>query len=326
MLDFDRDGSTDLLTSSVEFPTFRLYHNRIGELTPANFLAVRLVGGSRESEPSTGWSNRDGVGAKIRLRHADGSVQIKERSLGEGLGAQNSPTLLFGLGAREQVNSLTVSWPSGRETQLDNLAAGTLLTIYENPAEAPDGTSFAAIPYAADPQVAVASTYPSQPTLPAPLESDARLTLYVSMATWCAACTSKLPLIEQIRQQFTAEELEIVAIPIDDTDTTEKLQSYQTKYQPSYRLLIDRTAEQVGWMQGVIGRVLEEEALPSSVLVDFSGRVLVVDWGLPSVSEIRRQLQQPAPHHQVWRTLELPPPASANQLEELLEDLTRKGP
>lgn len=326
LLDFDRDGFTDLVTSSVEFPTFRLFHNRIGEVTPANFIAVRLVGGSRASRTSSSWSNRDGVGAKVHLNHEDGTVQTRERHLGEGLSAQNSATLLFGLAARQKVKSLTVQWPSGRVTELDQLAAGSLVTVFENPADTDGDKSFVSEPYAASPAISVASTYPSQPSMRCPIESKSRLTLYVSTATWCAACKSKLPVIDLLSQQFTRDELGIVAIPVDDTDTPEKLQAYQDQYQPSYHLLIDATEAQVSWMQSVLQQVLQEEALPSSVLVDSSGRILSVDWGLPSVSAIRRQLEAPAPQHDVWRTFELPQPASTSPLDELLKQLIQERP
>jgi len=325
VLDFDRDGFPDLATASVEFPTFRLFHNRIGELATANFIAVRLVGGNRSSEPTDSWSNRDAVGAKIRLEHEDGSVQVRERHLGEGLSAQNSSILLFGLGAREQVYSLSVDWPSGRQTELRDLDAGMLVTVFENPAENEDGSPSSSTTYAASPPVSVPPGYPAQPRMRSPLEMESDLTLYVSMATWCAACQSKLPVIEQIREQFSPDNLSIVAIPVDETDTSEKLQAYQDQFQPSYQLMIDRTDEQVEWMQSVIRQVLGEETLPSSVLVDSSGRVLAVDWGLPSISAIRWKLEAPEPNHNVWRILELPQPDSVNHLDRLLEELIERN-
>jgi len=324
ILDFDRDGFSDLATSSNGFPTFRLFRNRIGAVAPANFIAIRLVGGNHESGPSRSWSNRDGVGAMLRLNHEDGTLQTRERHLGEGLSAQNSSTLLFGLGTRNRVKSLTVKWPSGRQQQLEDLEAGTLVTVFENPADTDDGKSFVSEPYTASPAISVASTYPSQISMRCPIESKSKLTLYVSMATWCAACKTKLPVIEQLSERFTRGELRIVAIPVDTTDTTEKLEAFQQQFQPSYELLIDRTEEQIDWMQTVIQRTLEEEALPSSVLVDSSGRILAVDWGLPTVSAIRRQLDAPTPEHDVWRTFEIPRPSSARPMDELLERLTRE--
>lgn len=322
VLDFDRDGFSDLVTSSIEFPTFRLFRNRIGDLAPANFIAIRLVGGNRDSLPSQTWSNRDGIGAMLHLNHEDGTVQSRERHLGEGLSAQNSSTLLFGLGERKRVKSLTVRWPAGSQQQLEDLEAGTLITVFENPADNEDGKSFISEPYAASPAISVPSTYPSQISMRCPLESKSDLTLYVSMATWCVACKAKLPDIEQLSNEFTRDELNIVGIPVDTTDTTDKLEAFQEQFRPSYQLLIDRTDEQVDWMQSVIQQALEEEALPSSVLVDSDGRILAVDWGLPTVSSIRRQLDAPAPEHKVWRTFELPQPASVDQLEKLLERLT----
>lgn len=141
LLDFDRDGRQDLAVASANAPKLTLFHNEIGlgeKRKPS--VALRLVGGNRSPEASAQWSNRDGIGARVTAV-VDGRKIVRHLQAGEGLSAQNSNTLLIAAGSKGTVTNLNVRWPSGKSQSVDALAAGTLATFYENPAEVakPDG-------------------------------------------------------------------------------------------------------------------------------------------------------------------------------------------
>jgi ASPIC/UnbV protein/VCBS repeat protein len=154
VLDFDRDGWPDLMVASANFPTFQLYRNQMGDKSSGavrenRMIAVRLVGGNATAEPSKEWSNRDAVGA-VMMADLGGQVLVREHRAGEGLAAQNSPTTLIGIGQHGGVASLKVKWPSGKVQDVGKVAAGTLVTVYENPDQSPGHKPAALKPYKVD--------------------------------------------------------------------------------------------------------------------------------------------------------------------------------
>jgi hypothetical protein len=154
ILDYDRDGWPDLVVASVTAPTLQIYRNQMGDKSSAGvrnnrMVAVRFVGGNQRAAPSTEWSNRGAYGALLTA-DLDGEVLVREHRAGEGLGAQNSATMLVGIGQRDGVKSLKVRFPSGKTQEIGKVSANTLVTVYENPAQSPTGTAFTTKPYRVD--------------------------------------------------------------------------------------------------------------------------------------------------------------------------------
>lgn len=151
ILDYDRDGWPDLVVASVTAPTVQIYRNQMGdesssEVRKNQMLAVRFVGGNHTAQPSKEWSNRDGYGAMLTV-DLNGTTFVREHRAGEGMAAQNSATMLIGIGTRSGAKSLSVRWPSGKSQNIGAVSANTLVTIYENPAHSPTGSAVVVEPY-----------------------------------------------------------------------------------------------------------------------------------------------------------------------------------
>jgi hypothetical protein len=84
------------------------------------------------------------------LRVSD-KLLVREWRCGEGFAAQNSATLIVGLGGSERVDLLTVIWPSGRRQEIRGVEAGRLITAYEDPQRAPGGEGFVEQAYTVEP-------------------------------------------------------------------------------------------------------------------------------------------------------------------------------
>ena len=110
------------------------------------------------------------------------------------------------------------------------------------------------------------------------------------MATWCEACKRHLPQLQQLRRKLAAESLAMYGIPIDEADDSEKLTGYVERHRPAYELLQDLTIEQRRDVQQLVADALKTDALPSTVMTDADGKVLLITGGLPTVSQIRRLL------------------------------------
>ena len=146
-LDFDRDGRIDLAVVNANEPLCELFANRS---KAGHILALRFVGGNDRDEVSREWSVRDGYGVQVEV-DVGGKTLLREHRAGEGFSAQNSATLIVGLGAHQRADAVHVRWPSGRVQRATDIAAGSLLTVYENSRHSPTGAAFVVVPYRSTP-------------------------------------------------------------------------------------------------------------------------------------------------------------------------------
>jgi thiol-disulfide isomerase/thioredoxin len=299
-LDMDRDGFQDMAVLNTNAPRFLLYRNTLGDAAErvdeaGGFLALRLEGGNRSPQTSGEWSARDGYGALVTVLVSDSGsdtgspVQLKrELRCGEGLSAQNSATMIIGLGA-SRLDSVEVRWPSGRMQRIDDVPPGCLLTVYENPDHSPTGEAGHVAPYER-----LGMPSPGQQAELAPLRLDTPtssdappLTLYTTTATWCAACKSRLPQLERLRARFATDELAMYGVPYDEQETAEQFDAYRARYAPAYELLRDLSSGEREAVKQLVDGSLGGDALPASIVTDAAGRVLLTTWGVPSVSKLR---------------------------------------
>jgi len=116
--DYDDDGDVDILVANCnDAPT--LLRNDGGN--QGHWLRLKTQGVS---------SNRDGIGARIRVVAGD-LAQIREVKSGSSLYSQNDLRVSFGLGHRNRVDRIEVRWPSGRMDALVDMAADQSLIIRE---------------------------------------------------------------------------------------------------------------------------------------------------------------------------------------------------
>ena len=116
--DFDHDGDLDVLLTNNGGPA-KLFRNDGGNKN--HWLNVRTVGSK---------SNRDGIGAVVRIESAGGKQWNMVRS-GSSYASQSDLSITFGLGADTAVNNIQVEWPSGTKQQLKGVPANQIITIDE---------------------------------------------------------------------------------------------------------------------------------------------------------------------------------------------------
>jgi hypothetical protein len=117
--DFDNDGRVDAVVTALNSPARLLRNTSPG---PAHWLALRLVGTR---------SNRDGLGARVRLTLPNGAVQHNHATTSVGYASSSEPLVRFGLGPYEMVKEIEVRWPGGRVQRVASVKADQLFTITE---------------------------------------------------------------------------------------------------------------------------------------------------------------------------------------------------
>ncbi len=124
--DFDGDGRLDIVVNNFNHEAY-YYKN---ESPPRHYVAFRLSGGQGKEPREGRWSNRDAVGAEVRL-YAGGQVMTRQVNPAGGYLSQSSKTVHFGLGDRTQIDKVEIRWPSGKVQTLEKPAADTLLDVAE---------------------------------------------------------------------------------------------------------------------------------------------------------------------------------------------------
>ena len=76
-------------------------------------------------------SNRDGIGAMLRLALPDGTEQSAIVSTAVGYLSAGDKRAHFGMGPHKSAKFLEISWPSGQVQRLENVRADQTLTIRE---------------------------------------------------------------------------------------------------------------------------------------------------------------------------------------------------
>ena len=116
--DYDHDGDLDILISNNHGPA-RLLKNDGGNRN--RWITIKTVGTK---------SNRDGIGAVVRVQSASGKQWSMVRS-GSSYASQSDLAQTFGLGQDPVVQAIDVEWPSGVKDHAANVKPNQIVVIEE---------------------------------------------------------------------------------------------------------------------------------------------------------------------------------------------------
>lgn len=117
--DLDNDGFPDVVVSCLNGPAVIL-HNTGGN--GSHWLLVNTVGTT---------SNRDGIGARIRLIGESGFEQYGIVTTAGSYQSANDKRVHFGLGQDKRAKLVEILWPSGIEQRIEDVAADQILSVKE---------------------------------------------------------------------------------------------------------------------------------------------------------------------------------------------------
>jgi hypothetical protein len=117
--DLDGDGRVDVVVSVIGEPAEVLYNVTQGA---GHWLVLRLEGTK---------SNRDGLGATVKLTGESGRVQYNHATTAVGYASSSDKRVHFGLGADRTAREIEIRWPSGVRQVLRDVSADRLLKVEE---------------------------------------------------------------------------------------------------------------------------------------------------------------------------------------------------
>ena len=112
--DFDNDGKIDVVVTALGEPA-ELWQNVSPDVN--RWLILKLTGTR---------SNRDGIGAKVRLGDQSNHV-----TTAVGYASSSSQGVHFGTGKLEKIDRIEIRWPSGTVQVLRNVATNQVLEVHE---------------------------------------------------------------------------------------------------------------------------------------------------------------------------------------------------
>ena len=115
--DVDNDGDVDVLIVNNNGPA-RLLINNVG--TRRHWLGLRLTGGDIP---------RNMLGARVEVVFPDGIRLLRRARTDGSYGSANDPRVLVGLGKRNRVAAVRVSWPGGGVEEWNDLPVDRYLTL-----------------------------------------------------------------------------------------------------------------------------------------------------------------------------------------------------
>ncbi len=310
--DWDRDGDLDFWVANRTGPQIRFLRN---ELTAHNhFLAFTLVGTD---------SNRDAIGAQVRIELENGSVLRQGVRAGEGFLGQSSKVAHFGLGMNQNVRRLEVRWPNGRREifPVPTTDDGHYRLVEGSGHIEQDGfTEPAFSTVKSDFEVAAADAMSCRESATAHLLNQSfplpRLEftllngeagnaatpsghpLLVNLwATWCQPCLKELDEWSHMAHELREHDVEVVALSVDDAEThstSAESKAFLDKIQFPFRSGI-ATPQLLEILQLVNNAVYKDDhrplPVPASFLIDGDGRLAAIYKGPVSVDVLLRHVK-----------------------------------
>lgn len=115
--DLDQDGDLDLIINNLNEPA-QIYQNLSSDQKTGNYLQLKLIGSA---------SNRDGIGAKIRVFQGN-TTHYQQQQIYKGFQGNVTSVLHFGL-ENPQIDSLRIDWPNGESQTIFSPASNQRIEL-----------------------------------------------------------------------------------------------------------------------------------------------------------------------------------------------------
>ena len=122
--DLDNDGDLDIIINNTNDPA-GIYANQTSDKKINNYLRVLLTGQG---------NNGKAFNTHVKIEYGDGLQQNRELSPVRGYMSASEAAIHFGLGKHTVISTITVTWPDGRQTVLNDIKTNQVLHLNQKDA------------------------------------------------------------------------------------------------------------------------------------------------------------------------------------------------
>jgi tetratricopeptide (TPR) repeat protein/peroxiredoxin len=304
-VDWDEDGDLDLLQLSRTAPQLRFLRND-WQGSP-HWLSLQLQGVR---------CNRDAIGARVLItRKGVEGVDARTLYAGSSFLSQSSKWVHFGLGDNAQIQQLVVIWPGGVREEFTGVKADGRYRLKQGTGAAEpvsrrrEPISFAAAPAPVkEPtehaRVVVGTRVPFPPlTYEDFAEQPQRLTferptLIQLWVSWCPMCQGELHEFTARAAEIQQTGLRVLALSVDGlgTDQSSPEAAVEAMARLGFPFESGRATETVlrklELLRGELYANVTPFPVPTSLLIDGQGRLIIVYLGPLSVDQLLRDLPE----------------------------------
>lgn len=90
-------------------------------------------------------------------------------------------------------------------------------------------------------------------------------------ATWCGPCRYEIPELQAIHERYAPRGFEVIGVSVDESGV-EPVRAFVEEQKMTYPVALDA--------EGKIANILQTSVLPTSIIVDRSGKVVWKKYGL----------------------------------------------
>ena len=312
--DWDQDGDQDIWISNRNAPRLRFMRNDVA--TTNAFIAIKLKGNGKTT-------SRDAIGSRVVVHaSADGKklspIHLTLRA-GEGFISQSSKWLHFGLGSATTVDSVVVRWAGGDKHEFKELVPNERYVFRQEGQQTervqratnridnsvrPQDTPIALPPQTRSARVVLASRLPMPRLTYTDVHEQVvrkafgagKPVLINLWASWCQPCIFELRDIAERSKQLNAAGLEVLSLSVDrvgesGTDNAE-MAIAKTGNEFPWGYLDARQMTKLQELVNQFSFLRRTLPLPSSLLVDQSGRAAVLYRGPVPVEQVIADLNR----------------------------------
>lgn len=304
--DWDGDGDPDLWISNRNAPRLRFMRNDAAP--PGSFLNLRLRGNGKNT-------SLDAIGARVELKLAAAGSRPLSRTVtaGDGFLTQSSRWLAFAPGIDAGISQVKVRWPGGETELFSGVEAGGRYELRQGAGRAAPVSHQAAPGLRTSPEASAGEeterarirlvTLLEIPDLDyrdlegrrSPLLPGRGRALLVNLwASWCLPCLEELREFRDRSAELKKAGIEVLALSTDDLEKEGplelpgKVSKFIDGLKPPLRTG-RATTNLVSFLQNLHDSMVplnKPLPLPSSFLIDSSGRLTVIYKGPLSVDEL----------------------------------------
>ncbi len=110
-----------------------------------------------------------------------------------------------------------------------------------------------------------------------------RVVILDFMATWCGPCKEEIEHLKKIRSKYESEEVKIISIDIDDTETTEQVRSFKNNYNANWTFVINGKD---------VAQRYDVTAIPKIYIIDREGRISFKRTGVTSEDVLQDEVDK----------------------------------